>query len=88
MRGIINPGETLSFFIMREIRYGLFALLALATCFLGIYHVRFVYDNYDIHFHNRISKLGFAVKFDKGIEVWHFAHTIHGGKVEKILWKS
>ena len=63
-------------------------LLLLVTAILTVYDIQFNYDNYDILLHNRFTKLGFGIDYKEGFEIWHFAHTIHGGKAEKRLYPN
>ena len=51
-----------------------------------VYDIKFDYDGYDILLHNRFTKLGFGIEYKKGFEIWHFTHTVHGGRAEKPLY--
>jgi len=61
-------------------------LLAFLIAILIIYDIRFDDDAYDILLKNRFTKLGFGIDYQEGFEIWHFAHTVHGGIAEKRLY--
>lgn len=61
-------------------------LLLVIVVTLVIYDIRFNYDGYDILLRNRLTKLGFGIDYREGFEIWHFAHTVHGGIAEKPLY--
>ena len=50
--------------------------------------IKFNYDDYDILLKNRLTKLGFGIMYKEKFEIWHFAHTVHGGIAEKPLYPS
>lgn len=63
-------------------------LLLFTTLTLVVYDIRFNYDGYDILLRNRFTKLGFGIHYKEGFEIWHFAHTVHGGIAEKRLFPN
>jgi len=61
-------------------------LLLLIILTLTVYDIKLNSDGYDILLRNRFTKLGFGIDFKGGLEIWHFAHTVHGGIAEKPLY--
>jgi len=65
-------------------------VLALILVFLigilVVYDIRFDVGGYDILLKNRFTGLGFGIDYREGFEIWHFAHTVHGGIAEKRLY--
>ena len=68
-------------------RFLLVTVISAITVFLVsvvvVYDVRFNDDSYDIWLRNRFTKLGYGIDYKEGLELWHFAHTVHGGRAEK-----
>lgn len=60
-------------------------LLLFVIVVLAIYDINLNTNGYDILLRNRFTKLGFGVLYKNGFEIWHFAHTVHGGIAEKPL---
>lgn len=60
-------------------------LLLLIVVASIVYNISLNYDGYDILLRNRFTKLGFGIMYKNSLEIWHFAHTIYGGKAEKRL---
>jgi hypothetical protein len=70
--------------------------IILAVIF-AVYDTKFNSDDYDILLKNRFTKLGFGVMFcgeknhcmenhKSSFEIWHFAHTVHGGIADNRLY--
>ncbi len=75
--------------ILRVIIVSLLLFIVSATTItLCIYDIKFNYDDYDILLKNRLTKLGFGIMYKEKFEIWHFAHTVHGGIAEKPLYPS
>jgi len=75
--------------ILRIIILSLLLLIVSATIItLCIYDITFNRDDYDILLKNRLTKLGFGIMYKEKFEIWHFAHTVHGGRAEKLLYPS
>lgn len=71
---------------MRKImKFIILTLFLLSVITLIVYDIRFNHDGYDILLRNRFAKLGFGIDYKEGFEIWHFAHTVHGGIANKRL---
>jgi hypothetical protein len=68
----------------------------ISVVLFAVYDIRFNSDGYDILLKNRITKLGLGVTWcadnrcmedhKSKFEIWHFAHTVHGGIAENRLY--
>jgi|GEM_PF-6830336 len=63
-------------------------LLSLIILTLTVYDIKLNSDGYDILLRNRFTKLGFGIDYKDGLQIWHFARTVHGGRAEKPLYPS
>ncbi|MBU4311657.1 MAG: hypothetical protein KJ706_02920 [Candidatus Omnitrophica bacterium] len=75
-----------------RLRFSILILSLLSVIFitvtLAVYDIKFNYDDYDILLRNRLTKLGFGIMYKEKFEIWHFAHTVHGGIAEKLLYPN
>ena len=55
-------------------------LLLLIILTLAVYDIKLNSDGYDILLRNRFTKLGFGIDYKDGLQIWHFARTVHGGR--------
>ncbi len=86
MSGMANPmSKSRNLKIMKVI---VVTLVLLIFVTLALYDIKFNYDGYDILLKNRFTKLGFGIEYKKGLGIWHFAHTVHGGIAEKRLFPN
>ena len=61
-------------------------VLLMITVLLVTFNIAINEDSYDILLKNRFTGLGFGVNYKDGFEIWHFAHTVHGGLAENRLY--
>ena len=72
--------------------------IILIAIFLGIYKININDNGYTLLFKNRITRLGYGVKFcsqkacmsthSSSFEVWHFEPTVYGELVDKRIYPS
>ena len=79
----------------------LLVCVALLVLFLAVYRITINDDGYQILLKNRMTKLGYGVNFcsqseeddcmsnhNSSFEIWHFAHTVHGGSATNRLYPA
>jgi hypothetical protein len=62
------------------------ALFLLISGIMVVFDIKPDSENYDILAKNRFTGLGFGIMYKEGLEIWEFAHTVHGGLAERCIF--